>query len=406
MNGSSRRAVLRASGTACLAALAGCTGGSEESTDDEMPTDGETGTTEGDGEAAGVGARNSTATEGWSTFQSNLANTGHTTEAAPTDGVKTRWTYRIDGRVASPIVSDGTVFVGSEGMFTAIDASSGESEWEFEFDEESAAIRTPTVADGTVFFTTSDSAFVDGQLYALDAESGEQRWQFETRNGPGDVRYYDGRVFVTSRRGLSCLDGETGAVHWRHEADLRGAIPAIVDGTVYLNHETAIMAFDAETGSVERHDFDLNVGSPAVADGVLYVSAYPGSSGLIYGIDLDSFERTFTQETEEQLYMPAVAGDSVFVSSYEGTMYRIDRRSGGVRWRFDTGKRSYWPPLVADGTVYFGNETAAIYAIDAAAGTETWRYETDGWVTSPLAVSDGTVFATDRTGMIYALAEA
>jgi polyvinyl alcohol dehydrogenase (cytochrome) len=77
--------------------------------------------------------------------------------------------------------------------------------------------------------------------------------------------------------------------------------------------------------------------------------------------------------------LPAVAGDSLFVGSLDGTVYALSRDSGCVRWRFraDSEVRTAisfgpaqpgGPPLV-----YFSDFGAVVYALDARTGYLVWR---------------------------------
>jgi outer membrane protein assembly factor BamB len=92
---------------------------------------------------------------------------------------------------------------------------------------------------------------------------------------------------------------------------------------------------------------------------------------------------------------PAVAGDLVYVTSFE--VHALDVDSG--RRRFKT-REVAWSMRVAGGRVH-ASDGPSLYALDALDGSERWRLSTDGWVYS-LAVDRGTVVTGTRGGGVQA----
>lgn len=70
--------------------------------------------------------------ESWPQFSNDAANTGHAPEnTGPVADVSEQW--RFETGDTSPVVMDGTVYVGGEdGKIYALDASDGTEEWRFE----------------------------------------------------------------------------------------------------------------------------------------------------------------------------------------------------------------------------------------------------------------------------------
>ena len=75
---------------------------------------------------------------------------------------------------------------------------------------------------------------------------------------------------------------------------------------------------------------------------------------------------------------PAIAGETLYVGSYDHVLYALDATTGKERWRFPTEGRIVSTPAVADGTVYFGSMDSKFYAVDAASGKEKWSFATEG----------------------------
>ncbi|MFH8936907.1 outer membrane protein assembly factor BamB family protein [Streptomyces griseosporeus] len=92
---------------------------------------------------------------------------------------------------------------------------------------------------------------------------------------------------------------------------------------------------------------------------------------------------------------PAVAGDLVYVTSFE--VHALDVATG--RRRFKT-RDVAWSMAVADGRIH-ASDGPTLYALDAREGTDLWRLQTDAWVYS-LKADRGTVVTGTRGGGVQA----
>ncbi|WBO65627.1 PQQ-binding-like beta-propeller repeat protein [Streptomyces camelliae] len=88
---------------------------------------------------------------------------------------------------------------------------------------------------------------------------------------------------------------------------------------------------------------------------------------------------------------PAVAGDLVYVTSFE--VHALDVATG--RRRFKT-RDVAWSMAVADGRIH-ASDGPTLFALDAREGTDLWRLSTDAWVYS-LKADHGTVVTGTRGG--------
>jgi outer membrane protein assembly factor BamB len=269
-------------------------------------------------------------------------------------GVK--WTFRTGGAVIStPAVANGTVYFGSsDHNLYALDAASGALRWKFA--TAGRVTSSPAVADGRVYFGSFDS-----NVYALDANSGALVWKFATAG----ERRFSGR-------------------------HLHGAEPA---------------------AEVMPDPFDVFLSSPVVVSGVVY---FGSGDGNVYALDDASGALRWKFHTGNVIHAsPAVADGTLYIGSWDSYFYALDAASGRQRWRFKTGEDPnvnnqvgiQSSAVVADGVVYFGCRDSHLYALDAASGAERWSFSTgDSWVISSPAVRDGTVyFATSDSGLLQAL---
>ena len=96
-----------------------------------------------------------------------------------------------------------TGFGTYDGTLTAQDVSTGEIEWQREFEDESCYSGTVTTAGNLVFMGRSN-----GELTALDAETGDELWSFQTGAGANNtpsVFEWDGKQYLAFYAGGNSL---------------------------------------------------------------------------------------------------------------------------------------------------------------------------------------------------------
>ncbi|UCG58058.1 MAG: PQQ-binding-like beta-propeller repeat protein [Phycisphaerales bacterium] len=116
----------------------------------------------------------------WPTYRHDAARSGRASTAVPATLARA-WQTNIGGRLTSPVIAEGKVFVASVDSHTihALDAASGEQLWHC-----TAGGRVdsaPTIYQGRVLFGS-----VDGYVYCLRASDGALAWRF--RVAPTDQR--------------------------------------------------------------------------------------------------------------------------------------------------------------------------------------------------------------------------
>ena len=116
----------------------------------------------------------------WPTYRHDAARSGRTDAAVPTT-LQRSWQAELGGKLTSPVIADGKVFVARVDAHTvhALDAASGKPAWSF-----TAGGRVdgpPTIDRGLALFGCAD-----GWVYCLRASDGELAWRF--RAAPEDRR--------------------------------------------------------------------------------------------------------------------------------------------------------------------------------------------------------------------------
>lgn len=272
------------------------------------------------------------------------------TNAAP-DGpapLEERWRVRVEGRLARPLVADGTILVAA----------------------------------------TDDSGPFRSRVLAYDADTGDRRWAFEP---PGVRRCrlasaVGDRTYVVAERVEDC-DGQRlyaadrDAVAWTFEADRITAVVAAGSTVLVSVRHGSVVALDADDGGTLAR---------------LHPAGWPGG-------------RRLSQSTPTA--RPAVHDGTAFVSfarddaDAEGS-YTDDRvvafDDGGVAWRTRIeGVRFLDSVTAVDGTVYVpttdrrdagtDRPTGSLVALDASTGERRWAYSAERGLISPVAARADTV---------------
>ena len=240
------------------------------------------------------------------------------------------------------------------------------------------AARSPILGNGTLFIGSDD-----GFLYALNARTGVDRWRLNLGGVSNVPVYGDGVVAAADRNGaLHGVDAVTGAERWRTDPVLNGGLPVLANGVVYATgNDHRAHGFDLQTG-VERWAWsapaDLG-GALAVAEDAAYVES---TGGVMHAVALDgSGERwSFEMTIPGAMSIPIVAADVVLVASLQGAgdpageLYAVDRSTGKLVWRFrGPSGLQVSPGSVRDGILYAPTEADGIFALRIADGSQLWH---------------------------------
>ena len=104
-----------------------------------------------------------------------------------------------------------------------------------------------------------------------------------------------------------------------------------------------------------------------------------------------------SEKLKRNLSAPVAAGDKVYVAgdigmqtSTDGSLFALDRETGGVLWQWDEAGESPDPPVVwEDSLVITNDEDLSLVALDATDGTVVWRSDVSG---RGVELHDGLVF--------------
>lgn len=265
------------------------------------------------------------------------------------------------------------------------------------------------VSDGDVLFVGS----TDGRILSIDTNARAGGAGFPSA---GEWEY---AITKPSKGGFGCSTTQSPSIIYGNPALSDGRLcVATYDGKVLMldaaSRQAGLVFPQVRSGEWQypRSDDSIGpiVGSPAVVGNVVYVCSSKRengqTSGLVYALDRVYGDELWVSEPlDGKLWVtPAVDGGSLIVSTLSGLIFQLDASSGAVQpWTYDAGVGFVSSPLVLDGTVYVGSFDRSLYAIPVGAQTPSWRFEAGNWFWStPIAVGD-TLYASCLDGKLYAL---
>jgi outer membrane protein assembly factor BamB len=271
----------------------------------------------------------------------------------------------------------------------AISVASGDVQWSSRMP--GMLVGGVLLAGDTIF---AASARPEGRVSALRRDTGKQIWRANTPPIGAPLALIDGHLIALSEQGeVLGLDPSAGHVRWRRHLGVARAGPVSAGPGAFLVATTdSLFRLATATGQVER-------GAPSpgfvvspwlVRNGVLVggtadsqvVSVNPTDLALNWSFKVDA----------PVLSSPAALGDTVFVATRIGTIYRIDP---GPQPRIRPIVTLEWPitsPVsIVDRRIVLGGADGVIRALRLD-GHEVWRVRVWHPVElSPVVLTDGLI---------------
>lgn len=152
--------------------------------------------------------------------------------------------------------------------------------------------------------------------------------------------------------------------------------------------------------------------SPAVAGGVVYIHvrddhvyALDAAEGtLVWKSPAPSPQKWGPVFMDPSKSSPAVDGTRIYLGIHR-ELTALDRQSGEVLWKAETGRKVDSTPLVVGETVYVGSDDKHFYAFEASTGKKVWSFRTKGRVSSSPTYGEGLILIGSNDGALYAFEE-
>jgi outer membrane protein assembly factor BamB/predicted phosphodiesterase len=269
-----------------------------------------------------------------------------------------RWWYSLGSRIdcrayASPVVSDGIVYLGVAQHFVALKAKTGKTIWQATFDGMTSELGTEYMGCYSSPCIGEDMVYVGfnlaSGLVALNKQNGKQLWNKKHKHNPlhASPVLCEDMLYHPAYGELRAMKAETGEEVWRFP------LPA------------------------ENSYFPWwTMSSPAISGSRLYIGSLEGA---VFALDASSGAKLWCHQTGAAItsFGPCMRAGSQVISS----------------------------PALSGNTAYIGSADGRLYALDAESGKEMWCHNLGIPITSSAAISGNTVFIAAYDGTVYAFTE-
>lgn len=269
------------------------------------------------------------------------------------------WSYPVRNSIKNTIAIDGGIVFAqdAQGYLYAIDTETGKLCWE----KQLPVNGLPAIVEGLV---TNDGVVYAGTgkgLCAFEAKTGKQLWKNEDwGQGEGTTSTLtqgNGLLIAGSQwNALYGNDSSTGKKLWsvtENGLRNRGASPAMHGSLLYLISDKSFFILEAATGNVVvRKPMPYNVdvtSTPLLTDKeIIFGSAQKG----LIALDRETLEEKWNCPVGDALVYtcpysrkssatietsPVLAGNTVYVTASDGTVYGVNKEDGKIIWKYATG---------------------------------------------------------------------
>ncbi|UFN47055.1 PQQ-binding-like beta-propeller repeat protein [Roseomonas sp. OT10] len=335
---------------------------------------------------------------------------------------------------AGPVASADTVYAADAfGEVSAFDLARGGRRWRLDTspkDDDVGAVGAGAALEGDTLYLATGLA----EVLAVNPADGTVRWRVRT---PAPTRgaptVANGRIFVvTLENHLIALSTEDGRRLWTYRAQPVTAVPLGLpspavegemvvagfpsgdlvclrpsDGRVLWTEALSALPSERRGGIADL----LGVtAAPVISDGRVITV---GRGGTTMAVDLRSGRRLWEREVGGTV-TPAVAGDWIFLVSYDQELVAISRDSGQVRWVTalnappPPGSRrrepaSFAAPVLTGGRIIVPGTGSEALVVDPADGAVVARLPLPGPVSLPAAIAGGALLVLADDGNLAAL---
>ena len=301
------------------------------------------------------------------------------------------WTARAGNRLTGRVeIGVNTLYAGSiDRKVYAVDLSSGDVRWSRRL---SGMVVGGVLLVGDTVFAASSRP--EGRVYALRRSSGKQIWRTSTPPVGAPLTLVRGVLVAETQRGdVIGLNPHTGKILWRRRLGVaRVAAAPAGEGAVLVATTDSLYRLNISDGKVTHRVASPGaVVSPWLAQHDALVAGTTDSQ--VVSIRPHDLQRNWSLRVDAPvLSAPAALGDTVYLATRAGTVYRID--PGGppfLRLITELDWPVTAPMTIAGRQILLGGADGIIRALRTD-GTEIWRVRVWRPVEmAPVALRDGLI---------------
>ncbi|HET7693085.1 MAG TPA: PQQ-binding-like beta-propeller repeat protein [Gemmatimonadota bacterium] len=318
------------------------------------------------------------------------------------------WKLEISRGGSAPLVwADSLLLVASLDRNIHLVAVSPEPRVRFKENFRGGFSAAPVVTARRIYLPELETG---GRLIALDRATGKAAWEADAGDLGASPIIEAGRIFTVSTLGELKAWSEEGLELWATELETRvTARPALLgDILLVASTEGLLHAVDAGTGTVvdtANPDAGPIWGDPVVVQGTggeaTAVFATLGGQLLELGPDLAVVrQRSFPSRF---FAGPTRAGERLYMSGHEGTIWSYDWMGDAIDWRLDLEDSTVrMAPAVGDDYVAVGDLDGTVFVIDRGRGDTLWSTRLDGALTSTPLFRGDEFYVMTEGGSLYA----
>lgn len=282
------------------------------------------------------------------------------------------WTARAGRRLAGNVEVEGnTLYVGGmDRKVHAVDLASGDVRWSTRL---SGMVVGGVLLSGDTVFVASSRP--EGRVHALRGANGKTIWRVSADPIAAPLALIGGMLVAETQRGeVLALDPASGKVRWRRRVGVaRGPATPAGAGALLISTTDSLFRLSLADGRITHR-----VASP----GTVVAAWLPHHGALIAGtadsqvvsIGPADLHRNWTVEVDAPvLGGPAAIGDTLFLATRIGSVYRIDpasepkaKRIASLEWPVTA------PVTIMRGQILLGGADGTIRALRPD-GSEIWR---------------------------------
>ncbi|NLH98311.1 MAG: PQQ-binding-like beta-propeller repeat protein [Chthonomonadales bacterium] len=163
----------------------------------------------------------------------------------------------------------------------------------------------------------------------------------------------------------------------------------------------AVDRLDAPVRPVwERATASTIQGSPLLHDDTVYVGSFDGS---VYAWDAASGRLRWKRPTGGAVFAtPYVHGSTLIIASTDHRLYAMDARTGKLKWAYDSGTPLFATAAVSEGVAVVGGNRA-IHGVDLQTGRARWSVPTGSFFQSRAAACEGRVVLGGWDNALYCI---